>query len=104
MIVRETKGIGLAALKQLLKFPDMRVIVASRRASSHHELGVLQSENVELFGLDIANQSSLACAAKHIASNHGAIDILVANAVVEAGGGGSLSAQIVSSSLATSYF
>ncbi|KAI1755987.1 NAD(P)-binding protein [Xylaria castorea] len=99
LITGANSGIGFEVANQLLADGSFHVLLGARsKEKGQTALTELRSRNlpgtVELLQLDVADESSVATAAKLVEEKHGRLDALINNAGI-AGGQGTLAEQMV---------
>ncbi|KAI0448757.1 NAD(P)-binding protein [Xylaria acuta] len=99
LITGASGGIGFEVVNQLLADGSFHVLLGARsEEKGQAALAELRSRKlpgtVELLRLDVADESSIATAAKLVEEEHGRLDALVNNAGI-AGGQGTLAEQMV---------
>ncbi|KAI0487220.1 NAD(P)-binding protein [Xylaria cf. heliscus] len=99
LVTGANSGIGFEVVNQLLADGSFHVLLGARsEEKGQAALTDLRSHNlpgtVELLCLDVADEGSIAVAAKLVEKKHGRLDVLVNNAGI-AGGKGTLADQMV---------
>ncbi|KAE8367929.1 hypothetical protein BDV27DRAFT_142442 [Aspergillus caelatus] len=83
LVTGANSGIGEAVARQLARQPDHHVILTSRNPEAGEKVAasiVAEGHSASSVQLDLASDTSIAAAAKHIQEVYGKLDILVNNA------------------------